>query len=193
MHTYRGASPFCCYCRGGGAGAVEGKGRTEGEGRRGAGAEGRAQRGSSASCAPPPWPVPTEHVPDPATGVERDPLDQMQQEGRRTHQQQRADQSHPRQRSGSNNPRAQKNTYRKASTRIDDGRRRFRETFLPHQRSEGLNALVNPVRVEPRWQRAGSGRTRDDRSLRRALANDAEERRAEEPAACSEPHHKHPH
>ena len=37
------------------------------------------------------------------------------------------------------------------------------------------------------------GRTRDDRSLRRALANDAEERRAEEPAACSEPHHKHPH
>ena len=156
MHTYRGASPFCCYCRGGGAGAVEGKGRRGGGaqrgGRRGAGAE-----GSSASCAPPPWPVPTEHVPDPATGVERDPLDQMQQEGRRTHQQQRADKSHPRHWSGSNNPRAQKNTYRKASTRIDDERRRFRETFLHHQRSEGLKALVNPVRVEPRWQRAGSG------------------------------------
>ena len=183
MHTYRGASPFCRCCRGGCVGVG---GRGEGV-QRGRGAEGRAQRGSSASCAPPPWPVPTDHVPDPATGTDKDPLDdpldQMQQEGRRAHQQHRAD---PRQRSGSNSPRAQKNTYRKASQPIDVGCGELTKTFLPHQRSEGLRALVNPVRVEPRWQRAGSGRTRDDRSLRRALAYDAEERRAEERAACSE-------
>ena len=127
MHTYRGASPFCRCCRGGGVGVG---GRGEGV-QRGRGAEGRAQRGSSASCAPPPWPVPTEHVPDPATGTDKDPLDdpldQMQQEGRRAHQQHRAD---PRQRSGSNSPRAQKNTYRKASQPIDDGRRERRRRLL---------------------------------------------------------------
>ena len=43
MHTYRGASPFCRCCRGGGVGVG---GRGEGV-QRGRGAEGRAQRGSS--------------------------------------------------------------------------------------------------------------------------------------------------